>query len=286
MSLLETQNLSYLYGEGTPFCIKALDDVNIQIEKGEIVAIIGHTGSGKSTLIQHLNALLKPSSGKVLFDGEDINKDKKSAYSVKFKVGLCFQYPEYQLFESTVFKDIAFGPSHQGLSKEEITQRVAEAAGFLGIPGDFMNKSPFDLSGGQKRRIAIAGIIAMNPDVLILDEPTAGLDPRGKSQIRDMLLSYRQKTGKTVIIVSHSMEDVAEIASKILVMDHGHAVMYGTVDEVFSDADKLIAMGLNVPQVTEICTILRREGVDIPAGIYTIEDAVKYLTEAAGGRSK
>lgn len=286
MSLLETRDLTYVYGEGTPFRVTALDGVNINIERGEIIAVIGHTGSGKSTLIQHLNALLQPTSGTVLFDGGNINKDKKTAYSIRFKVGLCFQYPEYQLFESTVYKDISFGPLNMKLPKEEIDKRVAAAMSFVGLPSSYLNKSPFDLSGGEKRRVAIAGILAMDPEVLILDEPTAGLDPRGKEQIKRLIIDYRNKTGKTVIVVSHSMEDVAELASRILVVNHGKIAMAGTVDEIFSRADEIISMGLNVPQVTEIFAKLRKAGIDLPDGVYTPQKAVEALVKAYGGNRK
>jgi energy-coupling factor transport system ATP-binding protein len=282
--VIKTETISYIYGEGTPFEIRALDDVSVNIESSKIVALIGHTGSGKSTLIQHLNALLKPDSGRVLFDNKDINESKKTAYDIKFKVGLCFQYPEYQLFESTVFEDIAFGPKNMKLPKEEIEKRVIRSCCFVGLGDQFLNKSPFDLSGGEKRRVAIAGIIAMEPEVLILDEPTAGLDPQGKEQIKRLIVDYAKKTGRTVIIVSHSMEDVAEIAEKIIVMNKAKVSMCGTVDEVFSRADELIAMGLNIPQVTYICNKLRNQGYDIPAGIYTFDAAVAMLTKLGKGK--
>ncbi|HHU84020.1 MAG TPA: energy-coupling factor transporter ATPase [Clostridiales bacterium] len=282
--VIKTENISYIYGEGTPFEIRALDDVSVNIESSKIVALIGHTGSGKSTLIQHLNALLKPDSGRVLFDNKDINESKKTAYDIKFKVGLCFQYPEYQLFESTVFEDIAFGPKNMKLPKEEIEKRVIRSCRFVGLGDQFLNKSPFDLSGGEKRRVAIAGIIAMEPEVLILDEPTAGLDPQGKEQIKRLIVDYAKKTGRTVIIVSHSMEDVAEIAEKIIVMNKAKVSMCGTVDEVFSRADELIAMSLNIPQVTYICNELRNQGYDIPAGIYTFDAAVAVLTKLGKGK--
>lgn len=277
MPILETQNLTYVYGEGTPFRIEALKSVNISIEKGELVGVIGHTGSGKSTLMQHLNGLLKPTSGKVLLGGEDIHASKEATRAARFRVGLCFQYPEYQLFESTVYKDIAFGPHNMGLNETEIRERVQRAAEFLEIRSDWMDKSPFDLSGGEKRRVAIAGVMAMQPEILILDEPTAGLDPRGRDRITDMICKYGLSTGSTVLVVSHSMDDVASFASRILVMDHGQNVLGGTVDEVFRQVDKLVSMGLDVPQLTKIFLRLQASGVSVRTDIYTLAQAKREL---------
>ena len=277
MSILEIKNLSYKYGVGTPFEIAALDNINLSVEKGEMLAIIGHTGSGKSTLIQHFNSLLKPSEGKILLDGKDINESRESAHKARFRVGLCFQYPEYQLFESTVYKDIAFGPTNMGLDKAEIDRRVRKAAEFVGLKESMFEKSPFDLSGGEKRRVAIAGVMAMEPEVLIMDEPAAGLDPRGRRVILDLIRNYREKTGSTVIIVSHSMEDVASIAEKILVLNKGKVAFYGSVDEVFSHDEELKNMGLNVPQITRIFAELGRYGFNLDKSTYTIDDAAKKI---------
>lgn len=277
MPILETKNLSYVYSEGTPFRVTAINNVNISIEKGEFVGIIGHTGSGKSTLVQHLNGLLMPSSGEVLLDGKNINESKITRRQARFKVGLCFQYPEYQLFESTVYKDISFGPKNMGLSEDEIDNRVKKAADFVGLKPDMLNKSPFDLSGGEKRRVAIAGVMAMEPEILILDEPSAGLDPRGRDMIADMISSYRKTTGSTVIIVSHSMEDVAKSADKVLVMNKSEVEMFGTVNEVFSKVERLADIGLNVPQLTQIFLNLKHNGMDVRTDIYTIKNAEAEL---------
>ena len=273
MPILETKNLSYVYSDGTPFRVTAINNVNISIEKGEFVGIIGHTGSGKSTLVQHLNGLLTPSSGEVLLDGKNINESKITRRQARFKVGLCFQYPEYQLFESTVYKDISFGPKNMGLSEDEIDNRVKKAADFVGLKPDMLNKSPFDLSGGEKRRVAIAGVMAMEPEILILDEPSAGLDPRGRDMIAEMISSYRKTTGSTVIIVSHSMEDVAKSADKVLVMNKSEVEMFGTVNEVFSKVERLADIGLNVPQLTQIFLNLKHNGVAVRTDIYTIKNA-------------
>lgn len=273
MPILETKNLSYVYSDGTPFRVTAINNVNISIEKGEFVGIIGHTGSGKSTLVQHLNGLLTPSSGEVLLDGENINESKITRRQARFKVGLCFQYPEYQLFESTVYKDISFGPKNMGLSEDEIDNRVKKAADFVGLKPDMLNKSPFDLSGGEKRRVAIAGVMAMEPEILILDEPSAGLDPRGRDMIAEMISSYRKTTGSTVIIVSHSMEDVAKSADKVLVMNKSEVEMFGTVNEVFSKVERLADIGLNVPQLTQIFLNLKHNGMAVRTDIYTIKNA-------------
>ena len=277
MPILETKNLSYVYSEGTPFRVTAINNVNISIEKGEFVGVIGHTGSGKSTLVQHLNGLLTPSSGEVLLDGKNINESKITRRQARFKVGLCFQYPEYQLFESTVYKDISFGPKNMGLSEDEIDNRVKKAADFVGLKPDMLNKSPFDLSGGEKRRVAIAGVMAMEPEILILDEPSAGLDPRGRDMIADMISSYRKTTGSTVIIVSHSMEDVAKSADKVLVMNKSEVEMFGTVNEVFSKVERLADIGLNVPQLTQIFLNLKHNGMDVRTDIYTIKNAEAEL---------
>lgn len=277
MPILETKNLTYVYGAGTPFCITALKDVNISIEKGEFVGIIGHTGSGKSTLVQHLNGLLKPTAGSILLNGEDIHKNKETTRAARFKVGLCFQYPEYQLFESTVYRDIAFGPKNMGLSEAQIKEAVLRAADFVGIQKAWMEKSPFDLSGGEKRRVAIAGVMAMEPEILILDEPTAGLDPRGRARLSDMIENYRRTTGKTVVIVSHSMDDVAEVASKVIVMDHGNTETVGTVGEVFRQAEHLLSIGLDVPQITQIFLHLKAQGLPVRIDIYTVDAAKREL---------
>ncbi len=277
MSHLKTENLTYTYGEGTPFKITALDNVNIDIEKGEFVAVIGHTGSGKSTLVQHLNGLLKPSEGKVFLDGKNIHDSKSTLYDARFRVGLCFQYPEYQLFEETVYKDIAFGPTNMGLSKTEIDERVRNAAKYVGIPDEMLGKSPFDLSGGEKRRVAIAGVISMEPEILILDEPTSGLDPMGREQILGLIKNYREQTGKTVIIVSHSMDDVARFATKVIVMNSSEVEMSGTVDEVFERASRLREIGLSVPQITEIFIKLREKGYSVSEKIYTVEQGYAEL---------
>uniref|UniRef100_UPI003FEDADE7 energy-coupling factor transporter ATPase n=1 Tax=Candidatus Fimenecus sp. TaxID=3022888 RepID=UPI003FEDADE7 len=273
MPILETKNLSYVYSDGTPFRVTAINNVNISIEKGEFVGIIGHTGSGKSTLVQHLNGLLTPSSGEVLLDGKNINESKITRRQARFKVGLCFQYPEYQLFESTVYKDISFGPKNMGLSEDEIDNRVKKAADFVGLKPDMLNKSPFDLSGGEKRRVAIAGVMAMEPEILILDEPSAGLDPHGRDMIAEMISSYRKTTGSTVIIVSHSMEDVAKSADKVLVMNKSEVEMFGTVNEVFSKVERLADIGLNVPQLTQIFLNLKHNGMAVRTDIYTIKNA-------------
>ena len=273
MPILETKNLSYVYSDGTPFRVTAINNVNISIEKGEFVGIIGHTGSGKSTLVQHLNGLLTPSSGEVLLDGKNINESKITRRQARFKVGLCFQYPEYQLFESTVYKDISFGPKNMGLSEDEIDNRVKKAADFVGLKPDMLNKSPFDLSGGEKRRVAIAGVMAMEPEILILDEPWAALDPRGRDMIAEMISSYRKTTGSTVIIVSHSMEDVAKSADKVLVMNRSEVEMFGTVNEVFSKVERLADIGLNVPQLTQIFLNLKHNGMAVRTDIYTIKNA-------------
>ena len=283
MPIIEVRDLSHIYSVGTPFQRTAIEQVNLSVEAGEFVGIIGHTGSGKSTLIQHLNGLLKPNSGTVLFEGEDIWKDKSFTKSIRSKVGLVFQYPEYQLFEETVRKDIAFGPKNMGLADDEVERRVLRAAGFVGLPEQWLDKSPFDLSGGQKRRAAIAGVIAMEPQVLILDEPTAGLDAAGREAILKNILDYRQAQNAAIIMVSHSMEEVASVADRLIVMKDGTVDMTGTPHEVFSQAEHLQQIGLAVPQVTEVCLRLRALGLELPDDIYTVEQAKAALLALKGG---
>ena len=280
--ILEIKNLNYIYSAGTPFEHKALDNVNFSVERGEFIGIIGHTGSGKSTLMQQLNGLLKPTSGEVLLDGVDIWSDKKLTRQARFRVGLVFQYPEYQLFEETVYKDIAFGPKNMGLKEEEIDRRVREAAAFVGITERQLEVSPFDLSGGQKRRVAIAGVIAMEPEVLILDEPTAGLDPVGREEILGNIESYRKAKNATIMMVSHSMEDVARLTDRLLVMNGSRLAMDATPAEVFTHAEKLVEMGLNIPQVTQVFLELRKLGLAVE-NVYTIDQAVAVLKKIRGG---
>lgn len=282
MSILKTENLTYTYSKGTPFEVSAIKDVSLDIEEGELVAVIGHTGSGKSTLIQHFNGLLKPTSGKVYVDGKDIWKDKQSLREARFKVGLCFQYPEYQLFEETAYKDIAFGPKNMKLSPEEIDRRVRSAALYTGVTDEMLEKSPFDLSGGEKRRVAIAGVMAMEPKILILDEPTSGLDPRGRDTILELINNYRKETGSTVMIVSHSMEDVAKIASKVLVMNDSKLLRYDTVENTYARADKLMEVGLDVPQITKVFIELKRRGYPVRTDIYTVEQGVSEIRRLKG----
>lgn len=281
--ILSVKDLTHVYSAGTPFEHTAIKNINFYAEPGELIGVIGHTGSGKSTLIQHLNGLLKPTSGKVYFHGEDIWKDKKFTHSIRGKVGLVFQYPEYQLFEETCFKDIAFGPKNQGISGEELERRVYRAAGFVGLDRELLEKSPFDLSGGQKRRVAIAGVIAMEPDVLILDEPTAGLDAEGRASVLKNIRDYRDAQNAAVLMVSHSMEEVASFCDRLVVMNRGQIVMDGTPGEVFTAASRLKEIGLSVPQVTEVFRILREHGVDVPENVYTLEQAVDVLTKLKGG---
>ena len=286
MVILEVKSISYGYSHGTPFEITALDNVSFSVNKGELVGIIGHTGSGKSTLIKMLNSLLKPEKGQILLHGKDINSDKASIKEARSKVGLCFQYPEYQLFEETCAKDIAFGPKNMGLSKAEVNERVIKAARFVGFDEALLQKSPFDLSGGQKRRCAIAGVMAMFPEVLILDEPTAGLDPAGRADLMKMIEDYRAATGATVMIVSHSMDDIARIADKILVMNKGALAMQGSVRDVFSRADELISMGLSVPLASSIMSTLGKSLDKIPTDVFTVEEAADALFEFYKGREK
>ena len=280
--ILEVKDLNYIYSIGTPFEHKALDNVNFAVNRGEFIGIIGHTGSGKSTLMQQLNGLLKPTSGSVLLDGEDIWADKKKTRQARFRVGLVFQYPEYQLFEETVYKDIAFGPKNMGLKPDEIDRRVREAAGFVGLTEKQLEVSPFDLSGGQKRRVAIAGVIAMEPEVLILDEPTAGLDPIGRAEILGNIEAYRKAKNATIMMVSHSMEDVARLTDRLLVMNGSKLAMDGTPAEVFTHAEELVEMGLNIPQVTQVFLHLRKMGVPVE-NVYTIDQAVAEIKRVKGG---
>ncbi|MBQ1263375.1 MAG: energy-coupling factor transporter ATPase [Oscillospiraceae bacterium] len=285
LSIIKISDLTYCYGKGTPFERKALDNISFNIEKGEFVAIIGHTGSGKSTLVSHLNGLSRAESGEVLFNGENIFKKGYDMRALRFKVGLVFQYPEYQLFEETVYRDIAFGPKNMGLSDEEVKERVIWAAKALEIKSELLNKSPFELSGGQKRRVAIAGVIAMRPEVLVLDEPAAGLDPAGRDRVMRLITDYRDKTGSTVVIVSHSMETAARYADKIVVLNDGKLFMVGTPDEVFKKADEIEKIGLSVPPVTRLVHALIKEGYDLPENIYTAEKAAEALLslKAKGG---
>ena len=277
MSEIRVEALTHVYSAGTPFEKTAIENISLSIPSGQFVGLLGHTGSGKSTFIQHLNALLKPSSGTVFVDGEDINKDKKSRRAVKNKVGLVFQYPEYQLFEETVFTDIAFGPKNMGLGKEEIELRVREAADFVGVEEELFQRSPLELSGGQKRRIAIAGVIAMRPGVLILDEPTAGLDPAGCRQIMDNICRYREESGATVIIVSHNMDDAARLTERLIVFNRGAVAMDGTPEEIFSQPEKLVEIGLNVPQSTALAMALGEKGVKLAGSIYTHAQLMQAL---------
>lgn len=271
MSLLEVKNLTYTYGKSTPFVTHAVDNVSFKIEKGEIIGLIGHTGSGKSTIVQQLNGLIKPESGEVVLDGKNIWTEYKNISEVRFKVGLVFQYPEYQLFEDTCIKDISFGPKNMGLGEEEAKKRALEAARLVGLDEKLLAKSPFDLSGGEKRRVAIAGIIAMQPEVLVLDEPTAGLDPVGRDTVLSMIKEYRASTGAAVIIVSHSMEDMAKTADKLLVMNSGRLCMFDTVKNVFSHAKELEEIGLDIPEVTKIASKLADNGLPVDRSIYTVE---------------
>ena len=283
--IIRVENLTHTYGEGTPFCRSAVQDMSLAIYRGEFLGIIGHTGSGKSTLIQHLNGLLKPTSGRILLGGEDIWADPKKIRDVRFRVGLVFQYPEYQLFEETVYRDIAFGPKNMGLSEEEIRTRVLRAAGFAGVDESLLEKSPFDLSGGQKRRVAIAGVIAMEPEVVIFDEPTAGLDPAGCASILGNIRDYQKATHATILMVTHSMDEVAQLADRMLVLNEGTIEMSGTPREVFSHAARLAEIGLSVPQVTALFLRLRELGVDVDPTTFTVEQAVPQLRALLEGRA-
>ncbi|MBQ4104434.1 MAG: energy-coupling factor transporter ATPase [Clostridia bacterium] len=279
MSVLSVKNLKYEYSKGTPFQIGALKGVSVDFELGEIVGVIGHTGSGKSTLLQHLNGLLKPESGEVFFQDENIWSSKENVRKCRFGVGLCFQYPEHQLFESTVYEDIAFGPKNMGLSESEIKERVLESIKFVGLTDEYLEKSPFDLSGGEKRRVAIAGVISMKPKVLVLDEPTAGLDPVGKNDLLNLIKHYNKTTGSTVIFVSHNMDDVALVADRVLVLSDGNIVMNGTVEEVYSKGDELMNLGLDVPEITRVFLKLKEAGYDVPTDVYTVKQGKEKLIE-------
>lgn len=280
--MLRLEHITYRYSAGTPFEVKALDDVTLDIRRGRITGLIGHTGSGKSTLVQLLNGLTRPEAGRVLLDGQDIWQDPKQIGKVRFRVGLVMQYPEYQLFEETVRADIAFGPRNMQLSGEEIAERVDEAAAFAGVDPSLMDKSPFDLSGGQKRRVAIAGIMAMRPEVLVLDEPAAGLDPQGRRDIFGGIRAYNRETGSTVVIVSHSMEDMAQYCDDVAVMAHARLLMTGTRDEVFARADELEAVGLDIPVITKLSSLLRQGGMPLAPGLYTLEAAEAALAQVFG----
>lgn len=277
MNVIETKNLTYTYGAGTPFSKTAIEDVNIAIKQGEFIGLIGHTGSGKSTLIQQLNGLLRPTSGIVLLNGKDIWEKKKEIRKVRFQVGMVFQYPEYQLFEDTVIKDIGFGPRNMGLSQDEVNQRVMQAVDFVGLDHVLLEKSPFDLSGGEKRRAAIAGVIAMDPDVLILDEPTAGLDPQGRDHLLSQIKAYHKQRQNTVILVSHSMEDIARVADRVLVMNESKVFLFDETAKVFSHAKELEQIGLRVPQVTKIMMKLHENGYPVDPAVFTLEQAVKEI---------
>ena len=280
--ILQVKDVSYIYSAGTPFEHRALENVSFSVERGEFIGIIGHTGSGKSTLMQHLNGLLKPTAGQILLDGKDIWSDKKLTRQSRFRVGLVFQYPEYQLFEETVYKDIAFGPKNMGLKPEEIDSRVREAAGFVGLTEAQLEVSPFDLSGGQKRRVAIAGVIAMEPEVLILDEPTAGLDPSGREEILRNIEAYRQAKNAAILMVSHSMDDVARLTDRLLVMCDSRLAMDDTPKAVFARAEELVEMGLSIPHITQVFLQLRKRGLDVEP-VYTVDQAVTLLKQLKGG---
>ena len=284
MSVLEVKNLTHTYDGNTPYMHDAVKNVSFSIEKGEIIGIIGHTGSGKSTLVQHLNGLLKPSDGEILLDNKNIWENPKNIRSIRSRVGLVFQYPEYQLFEDTVYKDIAFGPKNMGLTEQEISIRIKEICELVGIKDEYLEKSPFDLSGGEKRRVAIAGVMAMQPEIIIFDEPVAGLDPMGRASVVKMIDDYSKKYNATVLIISHNMEDMALIADKLLVMNKGELALFDTTENVFRQHEYLKSIGLNVPMVTQIMLSLRKKGVNIPDDIFTVEKAVDYLmTFVKGG---
>ena len=283
--ILETRGLTHIYGAGTPFERTALEQIDLQVEKGEILGIIGHTGSGKSTLIQHFNGLLKPTAGEILLGGQSIwNEKGKCDRSTRFRVGLVFQYPEYQLFEETIAKDIAFGPTNMGLSVDEIAERVKEAMAFVGLAPELADQSPFALSGGQKRRVAIAGVIAMRPEVLILDEPTAGLDPAGRDEIFAEIKQYHDQTGATILFVTHSMEDAARMSDRMLVMNHAKIMLLGTPREVFSHAEEIVAAGLDVPEITKVVLELNRRGIPLDPSIFTVEEAVRAIRAYKEGK--
>ena len=281
--ILQIEHLTHTYSAGTPFQRSAVDDMNLSMMDGEFLGIIGHTGSGKSTLIQHLNGLLKPTSGRILLQGRDIWADPKKIRDVRFQVGLVFQYPEYQLFEETVYKDIAFGPKNMGLDEADIDRRVRDAAAFVGLTEAMLDKSPFELSGGQKRRVAIAGVIAMEPKVLVLDEPTAGLDPRGRDDILARIQDYHRAKNASVVLVSHSMEEIARNVDRIAVLSDGHVFMEGTPRQVFTRADELEQVGLDIPQVTKVALILRQRGLPVDTAVYTVEALRDALLRLKGG---
>lgn len=283
---IEVRDLSHTYSAGTPFQHDAVKHMSFSVEKGEFLGIIGHTGSGKSTLIQHLNGLLRPTSGEILLDGTNIWQDKKTTRESRFRVGLVFQYPEYQLFEETVYRDIAFGPKNMGLSEEEIRTRVLRAAGFAGVDESLLEKSPFDLSGGQKRRVAIAGVIAMEPEVLVLDEPSAGLDPQGREELLANIREFHRARGTTVVLVSHSMEEIAKNVDRIVVLSDSHVLMSGTPREVFARGDELMTAGLDVPQVTRVAMALRDKGIAINPAVYTVDELSKELVALKRGGGK
>ena len=283
MSVLEVKNLTHTYSGNTPFVNDAVSDVSFSVEKGEIIGIIGHTGSGKSTLVQHLNGLLKPTEGEIFIDGENIWDNLKEIRKVRSRVGLVFQYPEYQLFEETVFADIAFGPKNMGLSGDELKTRVLETCKIIGVKDEYLEKSPFDLSGGEKRRVAIAGVMAMRPEVIVFDEPTAGLDPKGRENVMSIIADYRNATGATVIIISHSMEDMALVADRLIVMNNGKLEMFDTVENVFKNGDRLRSIGLNVPIVTRVFDELKNMGIPVPDDVFTVSRAVEVLKQIKAG---
>ena len=277
MSEIRLENITYFHGKDTPYQIKAIDDVSLSVPEGTVTGLIGHTGSGKSTLVQMFNGLLKPEEGRVMIDGVDIWENPKEIRKVRFKVGLVMQFPEYQLFAETIYKDIAFGPQNMGLDEKEIDVRVREAARFAGIDEELLDKSPFDLSGGQKRRAAIAGIIAMRPDVLILDEPAAGLDPKGRDSIFRNIVNYQRECGNTVLIVSHSMEDMAKFCDNLIVMSEGKVLLTGSCEEIFSSAEILEGVGLDIPQISKLMLKIKALGVDVDSGIYTVDKAFEEI---------
>ena len=283
MAILEVKNLTHTYGGNTPFINDAVSDVSFTVEKGEIIGIIGHTGSGKSTLVQHLNGLLKPTDGEILIEESNIWDNPKEIRKVRSKVGLVFQYPEYQLFEETVYADIAFGPKNMGLSGDELDERVRKTCKIIGVKEEYLDKSPFDLSGGEKRRVAIAGVMAMNPGIIVFDEPTAGLDPKGRQEVLEIIYSYRNVTNATVIIISHSMEDMAVLADKLLVMNEGRLEMFDKTEKVFENGEKLREIGLNVPIVTRVFDKLREKGIDLPCDVFTVSRAVEVLKNMKAG---
>ena len=283
MALIKTENLNYVYSPDTPFEKAAICDINIEINEGEFIGIIGHTGSGKSTLVQHLNGLIRPTSGKIYVDGVDIWQEPKKIRDLRFKVGLVFQYPEYQLFDETVRSDIAFGPKNMGLSEDEINERVLRAADAVGLSRKLLDKSPFDLSGGQKRRAALAGVLAMEPKVLILDEPTAGLDPKGRVTILDRIKEFRKTYNTTVLLVSHSMEDIAKVADRVLVMNKSRVHMFDSVENVFKHSAELSKIGLNVPQITQVFMGLKEKGYPVEDSVYTVDKAFEVLNNILGG---